>query len=53
MFHKLVAGRDVKVTTGQILTFEPSAGVMEDAVRALQQQMNDWIERGHPGIDLV
>ena len=44
MFYKLVAGRDAKVTTGQILTFEPSAGVMEDAMRALQQQMNEFTD---------
>ena len=25
MYNKLVAGRDAKVKTGQILTFEPSA----------------------------
>ena len=40
MYNKLVAGRDAKVKTGQILTFEPLAAVMEDTVRALQQQMN-------------
>ena len=40
MYNKLVAGRDAKVKTGQILTIETlSSGTKEDAVRALQQQV--------------
>ena len=44
MYNKLVAGRDAKVKSGQILTFEPLAGAMEDAVRALEQQMNEFTD---------
>ena len=45
MYNKLVPGRDAKVTTGKILTFEPSALVfMEDAMRAFQQQMHEFTD---------
>ena len=45
MYNKLVAGLDAKVKTGQILDSWPlSSGVMEDAVRALQQQMNEFTD---------
>ena len=40
MYNKLIAGLDAEVQTGQIL---PSAsGLMEFAVRALQQQVNEF-----------
>ena len=44
MHNKLVAGLDAKVKTGLILTFEPSAGKWKDAVRALQQQVNEFTD---------
>ena len=33
-----------KSQSGQILTLNPSSGVMEDAVRVLQQQVNEFTD---------